>query len=321
MPTIYFAMTKLLVPILLAPLTLCPPAGSQSLPSDVRWAVKVAGRDQRQTKGTNCHPFEYFTDSSHLKDFDYVHHFPKPYPEGISDGVESKRRGVINGFAVYDVVHQIDAGEEPADWEHFSYPPSLIKMVLVERNPGEFCEIFHEQNSDGEFTASPSYFVDVASEKILAVHDPISGMGNYFNEAYWTFDTNGPIPLDLSIIKQSIARILPSNAHVYRGIGFDIGTLSYDMGLIQDTDNGSLRQGFVHLTFALRDRQLSVVDSKFDLESSVPISPASPNLPHVVIDAAQDEIRKEALAILAAAGYSNRHGNRVGAENLQAVYS
>jgi hypothetical protein len=292
---------------LLALSLLCPPATPQNIPSNVRWAVKVAGRDQRQNKGSNCHSFEYFTDSSHLKDFDYVHHIPKPYPDGINDEVESKRRAVINGFAVYDVVHQIDAGEAPADWLHFSYPPGLVKMVLVERNPGEFCEIFHEQDSDGEFTASPSYFVDVGAERFLAVHDPIAGVGNYFNEAYWTFDKDGPIPLNLSIVKETVDKLLPPHVQVYRGIGFGIETLSYDMGLIQDTDNGSLRQGFVHLTFALKDRQLSIVDSKFDLESLVPISPispASPNVPHVVIDAAQDEIRKKALAILAAAGYS-----------------
>lgn len=286
---------------------LCPPTSPQSISSNVRWAVRVAGRDHRQNKGSNCRSFEYFTDSSHLKDFDYVHHIPKPYPEGINDEVDSKRRGEVNGFVVYDIVHRADAGDAPADWEHFSYPPGLIKMVLITRKPGEVCEIFHEQDSDGEFTPSPSYFVDVGSERVLAVHDPISGNGNYFNEAYWTFDTNGPIPLDLGIIKQSITKILPPNAHVYRGIGFDIETLSYDMGLILDTDNGSLRQGFVHLTFALKDGRLSVVDSKFDLASVLPIrpiSPALPNLPHVSIDAAQDEIRKEALAILAAAGYS-----------------
>jgi len=81
--------------------------------SDSRWIVKVAGRDQRQIKGTNCHPLEYFTNARHLKDFDYVHHIPKPYLEGISDEVESKRRGEIDGFAVYDVIHHVDASEAP----------------------------------------------------------------------------------------------------------------------------------------------------------------------------------------------------------------
>lgn len=283
----------------------------QTAPSDARWAVKVAGRDNRQNKGANCHPFEYFADSSHLKDFDYVHHNPNPYPEGIHDDIETKRRGEMNGFVVYDVVHSIDGsdgGDAPAGWQHFSYPPGLIKMVLVERKAGLFCEIFHEQDSDGEFTASPSYFVDVGPERVLAVHDPVPGVGAYFLEGYWTFDEHGPIPLDLGIIRETVNKILPSNVRVYRGRGFNIETLSYDMGLMQDTDNGSLRQGFVHLAFALKEHQLSVIDSKFDLASLVPISPPSPNMPpntpHVVIDAPQDEIKKEALALLAAAGYS-----------------
>lgn len=281
-----------------------PPGRSQTpVPSDSRWAVQVAGRDQRQNKGTDCHALEYFTDASHLKDFDYVHHIPKPYPEDITDEVQSKRRGEINGFAVYDVVHRVDTSEAPTDWEKFSYPPGLLKMVLVERKPGEFCEIYHAQDSDGEFTATPSYFVDIGSERVLAEHDPISGVGNYFHEAYWTFDKDGPVPLDLSIIKQTVAKVLPANVHVYRGIGFDIETLSYDMGLLQDSDAGPLRQGFVHLAFALKEHQLTILDEKFDLQNSSLVS-APQKSPQVVILAAPEQIKKEALAMLEPDGYS-----------------
>ncbi len=221
-----------------------------------------------------------------MKSFDYVHHIPKPYPEGITDEVESKRLGEINGFTVYDVVHHIDANEAPADWEHFSYPPSLLKMVLVERKSGEFCEIFHEQNSDGEFTVSPSYFVEVNSEKVLAVHDPISGVGNYFNEAYWAFDKDGPTPLDLDIIKQTVDKLLPPNMHVYRGIGFQIEALSYDMGLVQDAPDGGCcasRQGSIHLQFSLADHKLILVSKKFDPEGSGAVSSAPQKPPHTVI--------------------------------------
>jgi hypothetical protein len=309
LPTINTIVTKnSTLNLLLAFPLLCSAATPQTgTPSDTRWAVKVAGRDQRPTKGPNCHPLEYFTDSGHLKDFDYVHHIPKPYPEGISDEVESNRRGEINGFAVYDVVHHIDAGEAPADWEHFSYPPGLLKMVLVERKDGLFCEIFHEQNSDGEFTPSPSYFADVSSQKVLAVHDPIPGVGNYFNEAYWTFDEDGPIPLNLDIIKQTVDKLLPPNMQVYRGVGFQIEALSYDMGLLQDSPEGGCcasRQGSVHLEFALTNHQLIVVGRKFDPEGSgaVIIAPQKPS--HVLIQAPPEQIKKSVLALFAQDGYS-----------------
>jgi hypothetical protein len=291
--------------LLLALQLFWPVASRQaSAPQEWRWAVQVQGRDRRLVKGTNCRPLDYFTDSSHLKEFDYVHHIPKPYPEGIYDEVETKRRGEIAGFVVYDVVHRVDVSETPSDWNTYSYPPGLVKMIVVQRKPGEFCEIYHAQDSDGEFTAAPSYFVDVGSERVLAAHDPISGNGNYFYEAYWTFDKDGPIPLDLSIIKQTVTKILPANVHVYRGIGFDIETLSYDMGLLQDSDTGPLRQGYVHLTFALKEHQLSVVDTKFDPENSVFTSPTPQKPPHIVIEAAPEQIKKEALAILEAEGYS-----------------
>ena len=275
--------------------------------SDSKWIVKVAGRDQPQIKGTNCHPLEYFTDGSHLKDFDYVHHIPKPYPEGISDEVESKRRGEIDGFAVYDVIHHVDASEAPADWEHFSYPPGLIKMVLVERKPGEFCEIFHEQDSDGEFTASPSYFVDLGSERVLAAHDRISGNGGYFNEAYWTFDKDGPIPLGINIIKETVEKLLPANMHVDRGVGFEIETLSYDTGLIQDPANGECcgsRRGAVHLEFALTDHKLVLINQKFDPEGFSVVRNASQKTPHIFVQAGPGEIKTQALAMFEPEDYS-----------------
>ena len=293
--------------LLILLLTWPPGKPQEPVAPDSRWNVKVAGRDQRQNKGTNCHPIAYFTDASHLKDFDYVHHIPKPYPEDINDEVESKRRGEINGFSIYDVVHHIDVSEAPADWEHFSYPAGLIKMVLVSRKPGEFCEIFHEQDSDGEFTASPSYFVDVGSERVLAVHDRVSGNGGYFNEAYWTFDKDGPIPLDLSVIKETVEKLLPANVHVDRGIGFEIETLSYDTGLIQDPANGECcgsRRGVVHLEFALTDHKLVLINQKFDPEGFGVVRKASQKTPHILVQTGPGEIKAEALAMFEPEGYS-----------------
>lgn len=113
---------------------------------DLRWSVKVVGQDRRHNKGINCHALKYFLDTSHLKEFEYNYAVLKPYPDHIPDAVRSERPGEIHGFAIYDVIHTVDLSEFPADHENFSYPPPLVKMILVERKPGEFCEIYHEKD-------------------------------------------------------------------------------------------------------------------------------------------------------------------------------
>jgi hypothetical protein len=242
-----------------------PHAIPQVNPSaDIRWAVQVTGRDRRPNRGLNCHALEYFSDPSHLKSFDYTYNFPKPYPDGIADNVQMQRRGEIQGFAIYDVVHKIDVSDAPDDSDKFSYPPGLVKMTIVERRPGEFCEIYHAQDSNGDFVASPSYFVNVGTEQVLAAHDPVSGVGNLFFEAYWTFDKDGPIPLDLGIIKQIVDKLLPPEMHIYRGLGFQIESLEYDMGTIQEWDGNCCSQrGRVHLKFVLKDHKLIIITQQF----------------------------------------------------------
>jgi hypothetical protein len=231
---------------------------------DIRWAVQVTGRDRRPKKGPNCHALEYFSDPTHLKSFDYTYSFPQPYPDGIADDVQVHRRGEIQGFAIYDVVHKIDSSDAPDNREKFSYPPGLIKMTIAERRPDEFCEIYHAQDSNGDFVASPSYFVDVGAERVLAAHDPVAGVGHYFFEAYWTFDKDGPMPLDLGIIKQTVDKLLPPNVHIYRGLGFQIETLEYDMGTLQDSDGPCCPQrGRVHLRFTLKNHKLILITQQF----------------------------------------------------------
>lgn len=70
----------------------------------------------------------------------------------------------------------------------------------------------------------------------MATHDRIAGMGSYYKEAYWTFDNDGPILLDLGIIKDTVEKLLPPKMHVYRCIGFQIEKLSYDMGVEHEWD-------------------------------------------------------------------------------------
>ena len=205
-----------------------------------------------------------------MKEFDYSHGLLGPYPAEIKDSVRSERRGEVNGFAIYDVIHEIQDGEQNVPGENFPFPPTILKMVLAEREPGELCEIYHEQDFRQELMVRPSYFVEVDSEKVLVTRDRVPGTGNYYNEAYWTFDEKGPILLDFqgqfsnSAAYATAEKLLPSGMRLRKGGGFSIQALSYDMGVWQEDDaNCCPTGGSVHIRFALKDHRLVVVSQEY----------------------------------------------------------
>jgi hypothetical protein len=244
----------------------CPFAAAQANPTDEsRWAVKVVGHDRRPNKGPNCHALRYFSDGANLKNFDYN---PQPLLGPDSkydvdlDKVTSERVGEIEGFTIYDVIWRIGDDESAAPEDHFFI---TLKMILVERKPGEFCEIYHERGESEMLTVEASFVSDVGQGKILVTSERISGTGNGYEEHYWTFDKDGPIPLDLSVIAETLAKTLPAGMVVRKGGAFSIGTSTYDSGVWQEADpNCCPTAGDVHLKFALKNHKLVVVDQRFE---------------------------------------------------------
>lgn len=151
------------------------------------------------------------------------------------ENVDSERIGEIAGFVIYSVIH---TSQEYDD---------VTKMILVERKPNEFCEIFQQEYPTGTVTAKPAFIVNVGSQTVLATHDQVSGTGGYWLEAYWTFDKGGPIPLDLDIVDDTIHSLMNPEDRTYRAYLFDVKRLS--------------AQGYGHIfvQFALVDHQLKVV--------------------------------------------------------------
>ncbi len=88
-------------------------------------------------------------------------------PADLKDKVESQPIGRIAEFTVYEVVHNINDGD------------LVMKMILVKRKAGEFCEIFQQQYDAVSVTVEPAYLVNVNSETILATSDRVTGNGAF----------------------------------------------------------------------------------------------------------------------------------------------
>jgi hypothetical protein len=275
------------------PLSACPFVAAQSTaPAGSRWAVRVQTAEVINQPGkSECHPLQYF--SENWKQFNYGSGQLGPYPTNVRDKAQSQRVGAINGFAIYDVIHEITGGE---NFEESPYLPTVIKMILVERKPDEFCEIFNEEDfqanspSSGLVSVEPSYLVDVASETVLATHDQVHGTCGCYNEAYWSFDKDGPVLLDLRVVYDTAQKLLAPGASTRKGWGFDIQKLTYGPQPWEKND-GSY-DGNIYIQFALKDHQLVVSSQTVDADPAT-IAPATYGKPptRITVDGAVEAQR------------------------------
>ncbi len=211
-----------------------------------------SGKGDSYIDQPSCHPLKYF--SSDPKRFDYGDDLLVKQPADLRDKVESQRIGKFAEFTVYEVVHNINDGG------------LVMKMILVERKAGEFCEIFQQQYDAVSVIVEPAYFVNVNSETILATSDRVTGTGAFLIEEYWAFDKNGPIPLDASAkISEITQKLLPQGRTILNGSAFNIETLSYSSPVWQAGDAHCCPSGgSVHLQFALKNHKLTATSQVFN---------------------------------------------------------
>jgi hypothetical protein len=226
-----------------------------AVPNHPRWAVRVSSDgfayfiDQ-----PNCHPLAYFlNDTSRLN---YHHILVRIQPGKTKDEAKSQRIGEVAGRTIEQVTHQINDGE------------LFLKMVVVERGAGEFCEIYHQEWMADAFYLDvlPAYLLKVGSETILVTHDPLNGNGNWYDEHYWTFDKDGPIDLYVTEkIREIQEKLLPEGSGVMNGGGFDVQNLTYVTPVWGPNDAHCCPEGgSIQIKFALKDHQLTVVSQTFN---------------------------------------------------------
>ena len=243
----------------------CPNAKPQTISTpDPHWTVHYL--DGQRPGETKCGPLQDF--SKDAKPFERNAVLVVPRRGGaVKESVETKQVGEIMGFAIYEVLYHLEYPDPttsdgvPVDGIPLEFP-TFIKMILVQRKAGEYCEIFNEQDmEEGMLEHDDPYIVNVQSQPVLVTRDPLKGTGGLFDEAYWTFDKDGPVFLDLSIIRETEEQIAPFGFSPWHcGGGFDLERLTYTCAY-RDGDDG----GGVSIRFALKDHKLVVVNKKFDL--------------------------------------------------------
>jgi hypothetical protein len=232
--------------------TLAP--SSPKPPDHPRWAV-IAASDNRSwyIDEPICNSQEFFSFSGAPQRFDYDHELSRKNPAELKDKVFAQPLGGAPGYAVEEVDHVINGNE------------LTIKMLLVMRKPGEFCEIYHQQMSPAMISVEPAYLVRFGDQTVLASTDPWAGNSGQRQDVYWTFDKDGPLWLDVdSKVEEALKEFRPKEFIIMGGGGFDVRTLTYGMPLWKPKDPHCCPTGgSIEIKFALKDHQLTVVSHSY----------------------------------------------------------
>jgi hypothetical protein len=236
-------------------------AASQVNPPGPRWAVRNEGTLRNSdVEMPTCHALQYFM--ANPRNAERQNDLVGSQSGAIKDVIESERVGELAGFSIYSIIDHIEYAESSSRAD----APLYIKMIVVERTPGEYCDIYNDLDETSVMeTIEPAYLTDVGSETLLASKDRVSGTGGISKEEYWTFDKDGPIFLDVSnLLDQTLQKLLPKGSSIPKGFAFDIKTLSFKSPVGKEGDCLSCASnGTVNIQFALKNHQLAVDSQEY----------------------------------------------------------
>jgi hypothetical protein len=230
---------------------------------DARWKVVVAtdqGPLQDTNIGPDCHTLAYFSNPGNLNQLTYLISMTgsKGGEVAYETSVTQRRVGEISGFPIYEVILHVNQKLSSE-----VRPYRAIKLILVERTRGKFCQILNEPGQAENVDADgPAVIVGTASGPVLAAGQNV--------REYWAFDENGPVYLDLySTIFETVRGLLPPGRFVPTMpsfyAGFDIAALTFSVPvLLRGNQACCPTGGAVTLKLKLENHRLIVTDRKFD---------------------------------------------------------
>ena len=177
---------RVMLTILTALAVLAAPPQSQAA-KDNGWTVAVVSPEGKTRNAEpECHPLKYFSDPKNLNRLTNSAAIVGPLAPGLTyqTFATSQHLGEIAGFAIDQVMIRVN---ETYSFE--TQPFAAMKMIVVERKHGEFCQVFSEAgrardvDADGE-----AAIIRTGAETMLA-----SGRNS---RVYWRFGKDGPARLE-----------------------------------------------------------------------------------------------------------------------------
>lgn len=256
MPT----LLRFLLPVLILGPTALPAAAQSQQPS--RWELYTqSGSGSRPDSGHEvCQPLDYFSGSPLL--FDYNHAINSTVPQRVRISTEVTPLGQAEGRRVVQVMQKVNDGEV------------VMKRLLVQRSEQTYCAIYQLEFSANEVEFSPATLTQVEGQPMLMTRDR-NGRPSW-NEAYWVFDADGPILLDLQVIDAAVHTLLPPDHEVRWDYDLNMDSMCYQSIVWKTGEcNACASGGGVTLKLGIRDHRLVVVNKFYDPKQKTNPAPCS----------------------------------------------
>jgi hypothetical protein len=176
--------------------------------SDSPWNVLAYGGKGDMKGAPICHPLSYFSDFPKSLDFDGD--FFDDKPADLATNAKATYLGEIGGRKIYEVIQTV----RRRDATQTNLPPTM-KILLVERQSGEFCDIYENEYAyDPTNETDEAVILNIKGRKVLKTYE--SDERTWFL-VYWTMNEKGPVLLNADGLYKAIQSASPAGAQPYGG--------------------------------------------------------------------------------------------------------
>jgi hypothetical protein len=229
------------------------------IPASAEWRRHVLTAKDGWFDAPQSHPLAYFVRDPFLRDDGNDFCISCTPAEKatlhlkIKAKTDVKQIGVLNGFAVYDVLYYFGEDESPA-W----------KAVLVKVSPDQYREIFHVQRTQVDQYVGPSRLVNVGREQLLSTVAFAGGnKGMEYGDYFW-LSKDGPVIVDTSTLVKAANAALPSGKRAYGQPHIDFPTLTARIWAISEDEYSCCSGGVVVVNFQLQQGRMVISESRYD---------------------------------------------------------
>ncbi len=214
--------------------------------SDSPWNVLVYGGKGEMHGAPACHPLAYF--SKLPLSLDFEGDFSREKSADLTTQAKVTFLGAMAGRKIYELVltvHRRDAGVVKRPGADLG---PTMKILLAERNPGEFCDIYQNQFAyDGTNETDLAAILNIDGREVLKTYE--TDARTWFL-AYWAMDERGPVRLNTDSLYAAIISVSPPGVHPYQG-ALDLTSQHFEADIYEE-ESDQTRVGRVALELAVR---------------------------------------------------------------------
>ncbi len=226
--------------------------------AEVPWSVYSFSGKGKGYSARACYALDYFSGSP-LR-FDWGGDLWSLKPGAFNWDTQISLIGKVGQQRVYQIVQHIHPKSAAGAEKTWPGETEIMKRLVVERRPRQFCAIFQEQGPTGPsgiiHEIDPAELINIDGSPVLKSSDPATGNGGFSIDESWVFVHGVPIPLALpnNSIAPAVQQLLPSGCTIPQGESEGSTKLEYRV---------TTSCGVLGLTLAFRNQELVVISSRY----------------------------------------------------------